>query len=124
MLFASCIRGIKSLSSANSTPPKFNFGAATQKLPILFGVEAPGTPKKPDGLYNENKSVPETVVTSWVDYLKKQNVKRTLCLLTPEELDCYADPGYKALLEEKGIIPSLVNVFEEGKLQIETFPNA
>ena len=55
-------------SAAFSASPKYNFGAATSKLPFLFGVEAPGTPKKPDGLYNEKGSVPSDVgelITDW-----------------------------------------------------------
>ena len=53
-------------------------------------------------------------VYEWTDYLSVNDVKRTLCLLIPEELDCYADPGYADLLKSKGITPNLVNVFEDG----------
>jgi len=96
---------------------KYNFGAATSKLPGLFGIEAPGTPMKPDGPYNEKGSVPNDVVRSWVDFIGEKGVKRTLCLLTPEELDCYANPGYEAILAELGVKSHLVNVFEDGAHQ-------
>ena len=39
---------------------------------------------------------------------------RTLCLLKQEELDCYVEPGYAAILEAKGITPALVDVFQDG----------
>merc|ERR1719266_548772 len=104
------------LASPLATSPKpFNFGAATPRLPLLFGVEAPGVPLKPDGRYNTPQSVPLEVVDEWTSFLRdNHNVKRTLCLLKPEELACYENPGYEELLRERGMTPVVVNVFEEG----------
>eukprot|EP00978_Attheya_sp_CCMP212_P034372 scaffold143762_cov53-Attheya_sp.AAC.6 len=93
---------------------RFNFGSASPKAPLLFGVEAPGVPMKPGGAYNDPESVPVEIVNEWSDYLKEQNVKRTLCLLKPDEMGCYASPGYVELLQTQGIKPVVVNVFEEG----------
>jgi len=90
----------------------YNFGKASSRIPLVFGVEAPGVPMKPGGKYNEKESVPTEVVEQWADYLKEQGVSRTLCLLKQEELDCYANPGYASILESKGIKPSLVDVFQ------------
>jgi hypothetical protein len=110
------VAALSSLSRTFSTAltMKYNFGAASSKTPLLFGVEAPGVPMKPGGQYNDPKSVPNAVVEEWADFLVQQDVRRTLCLLNPEELACYEDPGYAELLKSRGITPALVNVFEEG----------
>lgn len=111
MAMASVTR--KMTTSALSSAPKFNFGAASSKIPLAFGIEAPGVPMKPGGKYNDPESVPTEVMNEWTDFLKENNVKRTLCLLNPKELDCYSKPGYASFLEEQGITPACVNVFEE-----------
>lgn len=114
LAFASSSFTRRMTTSALSASPKFNFGAASSKIPLAFGIEAPGTPMKPDGKYNDAESVPVDVINEWGDFLKENDVKRTICLLNEKELNCYAKPGYVSLLEEKGITPALVNVFEEG----------
>eukprot|EP00586_Coscinodiscus_wailesii_P022047 CAMPEP_0172498026 /NCGR_PEP_ID=MMETSP1066-20121228/108382_1 /TAXON_ID=671091 /ORGANISM="Coscinodiscus wailesii, Strain CCMP2513" /LENGTH=164 /DNA_ID=CAMNT_0013271125 /DNA_START=75 /DNA_END=566 /DNA_ORIENTATION=+ len=102
-------------SFSNDIPsPKFNFGPASKRAPLLHGVEAPGVPMKPGGKYNDPQSVPNAAVQEWITYMKENDVKRTLCLLKPDELSCYADPGYESLLSDAGIRPTVVNVFEEG----------
>eukprot|EP00567_Pseudictyota_dubia_P014293 CAMPEP_0197443248 /NCGR_PEP_ID=MMETSP1175-20131217/9032_1 /TAXON_ID=1003142 /ORGANISM="Triceratium dubium, Strain CCMP147" /LENGTH=205 /DNA_ID=CAMNT_0042973851 /DNA_START=44 /DNA_END=661 /DNA_ORIENTATION=- len=102
------------VSSALAFSPKFNFGAASPNLPLLFGVEAPGVPMKPGGKYNEKGSVPNDVVAEWASFLEANDVTRALCLLKQDELDCYDQPGYASLLEDRGVKPFLVDVFQDG----------
>jgi|AntAceMinimDraft_1070359.scaffolds.fasta_scaffold07765_3 protein-tyrosine phosphatase len=92
----------------------YNFGSVSEKAPAVFGVEAPGVPMKPGGVYNEAGSVPNAVVEEWAAFLKAEGVTRTICLLKAEELACYAAPGYAKILEAQGITPSMVDIFQEG----------
>ena len=94
--------------------PQYNFGTASEKATWLNGVEAPGVPMKPGGKYNDPGSVPNDVVEAWAAFLKEQGVTRTICLLKKEELDCYAAPGYEAILKAAGVEPAMVDIFQEG----------
>jgi protein-tyrosine phosphatase len=101
-------------AASDDAMPKYNFGSASEKAAWLNGVEAPGVPMKPGGKYNDPGSVPNDVVEAWAAFLKEQGVTRTICLLKQEELDCYAAPGYEAILRANGIEPALVDVFQAG----------
>jgi len=99
-------------ANALATSNKFNFGIASSKSSLLFGVEAPGVPMKPGGSYNDPQSVPTSIVDEWIDHLQENDIKRTLCLLKPDELECYSDPGYVELCKAGGVTPTVVNVFD------------
>ena len=89
-----------------------NFGAASEKLPGVFGGSSPGTPGKPDTPYAEMEegSIGNDVVKEWANALKGHGITRTLCLLSPDELLTYAEPGYTELLKAEGLTPSIVNL--------------
>ncbi len=105
---------LTSATIGSSIMARYNFGPSSHRMPLVFGMEAPGVPLKPGGSYNEPGSVPNDVVQCWIDHLKTNGISRTLCLLNSSELACYADPGYKALCEASGIKPALVDAFAPG----------
>ena len=95
----------------------YNFGAASPRLiPLVYGVEAPGTPGKQGSAYaaQEPDSICNVVVTEWAAVLKAAGIRRTLCLLKPAELACYSPPGYATLLEQEGLTPACESLKEDG----------
>lgn len=60
------------------------------------------------------ESLPKLAVSKLRRRPLRRGVTRTICLLKREELDCYASPGYAAILQAKGITPALVDIFQPG----------
>ncbi len=74
---------------------RFNFGPASPKEKIVFGAERPGRSG-----YN-SKSVPRIEVQEWIDFMKKQGIKRICCLLPENQLSYYDDIDLLKLYIEK-----------------------
>ncbi len=95
----------------------YNFACADPaNLPLIFGVEAPGTPGKADSPYaaQEPASIPSKVVDDWVAFLKGCGIKRTVCLLKSAELACYQEPGYAGGCQSAGLNPTCIDIFSDG----------
>eukprot|EP00930_Biecheleria_cincta_P028456 TRINITY_DN19860_c0_g1_i1.p1 TRINITY_DN19860_c0_g1~~TRINITY_DN19860_c0_g1_i1.p1 ORF type:complete len:376 (+),score=81.08 TRINITY_DN19860_c0_g1_i1:75-1202(+) len=79
------------------------------ELKWVFGAEAPGERQLGSG-----KMVPDSAVKRWGEWMLKQHIVRTLCLLKEEELNLYETP-YMNSLREVGLKPEVVNVCDEKK---------
>lgn len=94
----------------------YNFGPASSLIPLVYGLEAPGTPGKAGSPYaaQEPSTICNVVVTEWAAMLRLAGIARTLCLLTPDELACYSPPGYASLVEQQGLRPACESVYADG----------
>jgi protein-tyrosine phosphatase len=59
---------------------EFGFGSPSKEEEYVFGAQRPGFP---------GKFVQKQVVDEWIAYMKKQGVRRIVCLLSEEELGNY-----------------------------------
>lgn len=60
---------------------QFKFGAAADEETYVFGAQRPG--------YNSATPIPDSEVTSWIEYMQQKGVKRVCCLLE-DQLSLYA----------------------------------
>jgi hypothetical protein len=59
---------------------EYGFGPPSKEEECVFGSQRPGVP---------GKFVQKQVVDEWVAYMKKQGIRRIICLLSEEELGYY-----------------------------------
>jgi hypothetical protein len=59
---------------------EYGFGSPSKEEEYVFGSQRPGVP---------GKFVQKQVVDEWVAYMKKQGIRRVICLLSEEELGYY-----------------------------------
>ena len=62
---------------------RYKFCGAFEGEDIVFGAERPGYP---------SKDVDEHEVMEWIDYMKRNGIKRVVCLLPDEQLEYYNVP--------------------------------
>lgn len=62
--------------------PNYGFGTPEGKNGIVYGARRPGFPFP---------SVPDEMVTQWIDYMESHSIQRVVCLLPPSQLSGYKD---------------------------------
>jgi hypothetical protein len=109
-----CLRAQMSTTGASgaaaSSPAFLNFARASSLDEFVHGCERPCALET----YDKPGAIPRSAVDEWAAYLKKQQIKRVLCLLNPGELGFFAEPGYEKGVQAAGLHVTMVDVFAPG----------
>ncbi|MHA1506726.1 MAG: protein-tyrosine phosphatase family protein [Candidatus Asgardarchaeia archaeon] len=72
---------------------RYGFSAAFKGENIVFGAQRPGYPLK---------KVEEEDVRTWIDFMKRNGIRRVVCLLPQEQLEYYTLPLLEVYEKEFG----------------------
>lgn len=87
-----------SLSSHN----RYNFVGCAAYDDIVYGSERPGYlhPSRDQVITPRGPNTKTDVIQEWMEYMEKQDIKRILCLLTPDEMQFYSSNLLDTLREK------------------------
>jgi protein tyrosine/serine phosphatase len=96
----------------------FNFSAASSRDETVFAACRPGHSHPREGLLVTPRGKPtsQEAVVEWVEYMKKQGIKRVLCLLTRSELTFYSESllnSYRTLFDDTNCVETVADIYSK-----------